>query len=51
MRGNPQITYKEIEALLGIKRRALFGRIKKLKEMGLLRREGGRSSGKWIVLD
>lgn len=51
MRGNPQITYKEIEALLGIKRSALFGRIKKLKEMGLLRREGGRSSGKWIVVD
>lgn len=30
MRHNPQITYKEIEARLGIKRSALFGRIKKL---------------------
>ena len=51
MRDNPRITYNELEAKLGIKETAILGRIKKLKELGRLKREGGRSSGKWTVID
>lgn len=36
---------------IGIKESAIYERIKKLKNMGLLKREGGRSSGKWEVVD
>lgn len=51
MRCNPSITYREIEEILGIKKSAILGRIRKLKELGLLKREGGRSSGFWIVVE
>lgn len=51
MRDNPNITYQEMEKLLSIKRSALFERIKKLKNMGLLKREGGRFYGRWVVID
>ena len=51
MRSNPKITYREFETKLGIKETAILGRIRKLKEMGLIKREGGRSSGLWIVIE
>ena len=51
MRNNPTITYKEIEEKLGIKKTAILGRVRKLKELGLLKREGGRSAGVWIVIE
>ncbi len=50
MRKNPAITYAEIGASLGIKTTAIYERIKKLKKLGLVKREGGRSSGLWIVI-
>lgn len=37
--------------ILNIKGTAIYERIKKLKEMGVLKREGGRSSGIWRVID
>ena len=51
MRNNPTITYREIEEKLGIKKTAILGRVRKLKELGLLKREGGRSAGVWIVIE
>ena len=51
MRNNPTITYKGIEEKLGIKKTAILGRVKKLKELGLIKREGGRSAGIWIVIE
>lgn len=36
---------------LGVKKSTIYERIKKLKQIGRLKREGGRSSGKWIVID
>ena len=51
MRDNPRITYRELENKLGIKESAVLGRIRKLKELGLIKREGGRSSGVWIVIE
>lgn len=51
MRNNPTITYKGIEEKLGIKKTAILGRVKKLKELGLIKREGGRSAGVWIVIE
>lgn len=51
MRNNPKITYEGIEEKLGIKKTAILGRVKRLKELGLLKREGGRSSGVWIVIE
>lgn len=50
MRKNPAITYAEIGASLGIKTTAIYERIKKLKKLGLVKRDGGRSSGLWIVI-
>jgi len=51
MRNNPTITYKGIEEKLGIKKTAILGRVKKLKELGLIKREGGCSAGVWIVIE
>ena len=51
MRNDPTITYRGIEQKLGIKKTAILGRVKKLKELGLLKREGGRSSGVWVVIE
>ncbi len=51
MRSNASITYEDMEKFLGIKRSAIYERIKKLKGLGLLKREGGRSAGQWVVID
>lgn len=51
IRKNPAITYSELMDTIGIKESAIYERIKKPKNMGLLKREGGRSSGKWEVVD
>lgn len=50
IRSNPQITYAQLMESLNIKETAIYERIKKLKDRGLLKREGGRSSGFWIVI-
>ena len=47
---NPNVTTAEIATALGIDRRNVQANIKKLQDKGLLRREGGRKSGQWIVI-
>ena len=51
IRSNPGITYAQLMDILKIKDSAIYERIKKLKSQGVLKREGGRSSGKWVILD
>lgn len=51
MRDNPTITYEEMVEKLGVKKSAIYERIKKLKGIGVIKREGGRYAGKWIVID
>lgn len=49
IRNNPFITYKQLMEVLHIKQTAIYDRIKKLRQMGILSRDGGRSTGKWII--
>lgn len=46
---NPAYTYQEIANRLNIGRKAVFGRIKKLKEKGLLERVGSDKYGYWKI--
>jgi ATP-dependent DNA helicase RecG len=47
---NPKITRKELAEMLGINISAIQKHIKKLKQTGAIKREGGDFGGKWIVL-
>lgn len=51
IRENPNITYQNLMTSLHIKNSAIYERVKKLKSMGLLKRVGGRSSGKWVIIE
>ncbi len=51
IRQNPNITYNELMTELHITQTPLYRRMKRLKNMGVIKRKGGRSSGKWIILD
>lgn len=46
---DPAYTYQEIADRLNIGRKAVFGRIKRLKEKGLLERVGSDKSGHWKI--
>lgn len=46
---DPAYTYQEISNRLNIGRKAVFGRIKKLKEKGALERVGSDKSGYWKI--
>lgn len=47
---HPQTTIPELAALLAITEDGVNYHLKRLQKSGLLRREGGRSSGRWLVL-
>lgn len=47
---NPKITTSEMASHLGIDRRNVQDHIKKLQNLELLRREGGRKNGSWVLL-
>ena len=46
---NPNVTTSDIANRIGIDRRNVQEHIKKLQELGVLHREGGRKNGKWII--
>lgn len=46
---NPNNTTSGIAECIGIDRRNVQEHIKKLQELGVLHREGGRKNGKWII--
>ena len=50
IRRNPDITYGDLMAALHITQTPLYNRIKELKEMGAIKREGGRYGGRWVVV-
>lgn len=50
MRGNTHITIKELVPMLGISERAIYKNIAKLREAGIIRRNGSDKDGEWEVL-
>ena len=48
---NPKITIPELSNILNVTDRTVERQISTLKEMGIIRREGGRKNGCWVVLD
>jgi predicted HTH transcriptional regulator len=50
LKNNKEFTFDELGQYLGIKSRSVEYYINKLKRMNLLRREGARKNGKWVVL-
>ena len=49
MKKKPEITAKELAIEVGIAERSIKSSISKLKEAGLLYREGARKNGRWVV--
>lgn len=49
IRGNPRITTSTMAGSLGISQRAVKSNIGKLKEAGLISREGNAKSGSWLI--
>lgn len=49
LRENPTITYHEIADKLEVNTITVYKRIKNLKELGLIQRQGGNKGGKWII--
>ena len=49
MQGNPSITAASISKNIGISLRSTEENIKKLRDKGILRREGTNRSGRWFV--
>ena len=47
---NPSITYEELSEHLHLSSTPIYSRIKKLKEAGIIQREGGRTKGIWLIL-
>lgn len=46
---NPQISRQELADILGLSTNGINWQIKKLKAQGILKREGGRKGGRWII--
>lgn len=49
LREKPNITLKEIQSILNLSRRGLEDLVFRLKQEGLLEREGAKRKGRWIV--
>ncbi|MBM4089667.1 MAG: winged helix-turn-helix transcriptional regulator [Planctomycetes bacterium] len=47
---DPGISYDSLAATLGRDRTTVMRNIRALKTMGLLRREGSRKNGRWVVV-
>ena len=50
MKDNPEITQGEMAQSTGLSIDGVKYQIKKLREAGIIKREGGRKSGRWTVL-
>ena len=51
MRENPEVTAKILSEKIGINERNTKNNIKKLKDMGIIERQGARKYGRWVVKD
>ena len=50
IKNNANITYNQLSAELEFPESSIEKNIKKLKELNLIKREGSRKTGKWIIL-
>jgi ATP-dependent DNA helicase RecG len=46
---NPTITYDELSEFLETPRATISRKIKKLKDSGIIKREGSDKKGKWLI--
>ena len=51
IKGNPQITVKELTTLIGLSRRGVEKNIKKLQSQNILRRVGPDKGGHWEIVE
>ena len=49
LRSNPSSTAADIAEQIGISQRAVEKQIKKLKDLGVITREGSRKNGLWVI--
>lgn len=47
---NPHLTLDELSVRMGITTRGVEKQIKRLKEHGVIERQGSKKSGKWVIL-
>lgn len=47
---NPHLTLDELSVRMGITTRGVEKQIKRLKEYGVIERQGSKKSGKWVIL-
>ena len=47
---DPRVTIDELVTLMGISRRQVLRYVKELTEDEVIRRDGGRKLGKWVIL-
>ena len=50
MLNNPQVTIDELVGLTRISRRQKVRYVKELSDKGIIRCEGGRKLGKWVII-
>ena len=50
MRGNPNVTTAEMSQRIGLTQRHILRLIKELTDKEVIRRDGGRRYGKWMIL-
>ena len=50
MRDNAHVTAAELASMLGISERGVYKNIAKLREAGIIRRNGSDIAGEWVVL-
>ena len=50
IKDNPEVSIPELAAQLNLSREGIKYNIKKLKDLGYIRREGAKKGGRWIVL-
>ena len=48
---NPSVTREEISKHIGLSVRQIQKYMKRLSDLGLIKREGGRKNGRWIIID
>ena len=51
IKNNPSATRNEIATTIGISEDAIKWQITKLKKLGIIKREGSRKGGKWIIIN
>ena len=50
MRENPIVTISELAQLCGMTEDGVYFHIKRLRESGIIRREGAKKNGRWVVI-